>query len=386
MLPFCLKGRDDLKRTIALLLSMLMILSMTAIGFAAVGVNDYKVVIEKPLDEVRLFNDSDKFFVSGYIMANQLDDIDWIEIKVDNLAAERFNHGTSDFNDIVSPWSNDKFKFNFVVDPKDWDIEESDSDNDYEITVTAYIDPANSSVPNQEKHDTESVEILYGYATAYGIQITHPASNLVVSSWSNDPLIKGWIKADEGDVLESLVIEVQQIGQSGKVTMTLIDEASEFVTMSNDHYYFEKKWDVTKAGDFRITVNAVLDVDESVNDRPLNDSQDVKVTLNPNYQGDKDEDMGTYPAAPAVAGKILKSYGIPNNVGGKNLIALVAKKMGPGTDFNGIAKTNTVQYKAAITDFLEDQLGVTNLANYDYVKKTGGGKPEAMGNGNKKVK
>jgi hypothetical protein len=381
-----LKGRDDLKRLIAVLLSMLMILSMTAVGFATVDEDDYKVVIEKPLDEVRLFNDSDKFFVSGYIMANQLDDIDWIEIQVDNLTAERIYDNDSEFNDIVSPWSNDKFKFNFVVDPKDWDIEESDSDNVYEITVTAYIDPANSSVPNQEKHDTESVEILYGYATAYDIQITHPASNLVVSSWSNDPLIKGWIKADEGDVLESLVIEIQKIGESGKVTMKLIDESSEFVTMSNDKYYFEKKWDVTQTGDFRITVEAVLDVDERVDDRTLNDSHDVKVTLNPNYEDDEDEAMEAYPAAPAVAGKILKSYGIPNNVGGKNLIALVAKEMGPGTNFKGIAKTNTVQYKTAITDFLEDQLGVANLGNYVVVKKTGGGKPEAVSNGNKKIK
>lgn len=386
MLPFYLKGRDILKRTIALLLSMLMILSMTAIGFAAVGVNDYKVVIEKPLDEVRLFNDLDKFFVTGCIAANQFDEIDWIEISVDGMTPLRFIKGTTNFNAAVSPWKNDKFEFSFTVDPEIWSIDQTDADNDYAIIVRAYIDPANPAYSDQEKFDLEMVEVLYGYATAYDIQITHPASNLVVSSWSNDPLIKGWIKADEGDMLESLVIEVQEIGQSGKVTMSLIDEASEFVTMSNNNYYFEKKWDVTKAGDFRITVNAVLDVDESVNDRPLNDSHDVKVTLNPNYQGDKDEDMEAYPAAPAVAGKILKSYGIPNNVGGKNLIALVAKKMGPGTDFNGVAKTNTVQYKAAITDFLEEQLGVTNLANYDYVKKTGGGKPETMGGGNKKIK
>jgi len=358
-----------------MLLSVMMILTMTAFGFAAVGVNDYKVVIEKPLDELRLFNDSDKFFVSGYIMANQLDEIDWIEISIDGATPLRFVKGTPNFNITVSPWKNDKFNFKFIVDPEVWSIDQSDSINDYAVMVRAYIDPANPAYSDQEKYDVETVEVFYGYPTAYDIEITHPTNNLVVSSWSNDPLIKGWIKADEGDVLESLVIEVQEIGQSGKITMSLIDEANEYVTMSNDKYYFEKKWDVTKAGDFRITVMAVLDVDESINDRNLDDSHDVKVTLNPNYQGDKDEAMEAYPAAPAVAGKILKSYGIPNNVGGKNLIALVAKEMGPGTNFKGIAKTNTVQYKAAITDFLELQLGVTNLENYVVVKKTGGGKP-----------
>lgn len=386
MLPFCLKGRDDLKRTIAVLLSLLMILSMTAVGFATVGVNDYKVVIEKPLEELRLFNDSDKFFVSGYVAANQLDEIDWIEISVDGATPLRFVRGTSDFNATVNPWKNDKFSFRFVVDPKVWSIDQTDSDNEYAVMVRVYIDPSNPSYSDQEKFDIEMVEVFYGYETVYDIEITHPANNLVVSSWSNDPLIKGWIKADEGDLLKSLVLEVQEIGQSGKVTMSLIDEPGEYVTMSNDKYYFEKKWDVTKAGDFRITVIAVLDVDESTIDRNLNDSHDVKLTLNPNYEGDKDEAMEAYPAAPAVAGKILKSYGIPNNVGGKNLVALVAKEMGPGAIFKGVAKTNTVQYKAVVTDFLEAQLGVTDLADYDYVKKTGGGKPEAMGAGNKKIK
>lgn len=63
-----------------------------------------------------------------------------------------------------------------------------------------------------------------------------------------------------------------------------------------------------------------------------------------------------YPAAPAVANGLLKDAGKSTSIGrGRNQINLiqeVAHQMGPGTDFNGIEKSNVAAYRNAVKTFL----------------------------------
>ena len=73
--------------------------------------------------------------------------------------------------------------------------------------------------------------------------------------------------------------------------------------------------------------------------------------------------LTNHPAAPAIAAQLLKAAGIaPNydtgfvNPSGKpvyeNYISQVADYMGPGTDFNGVAKTQDPAYKNAVREYL----------------------------------
>lgn len=63
-----------------------------------------------------------------------------------------------------------------------------------------------------------------------------------------------------------------------------------------------------------------------------------------------------YPAAPAVANDLLKDAGKSNSIGrGRNQINLiqeVAHQMGPGTDFNGVEKSDVAAYRNAVKMFL----------------------------------
>ena len=69
-----------------------------------------------------------------------------------------------------------------------------------------------------------------------------------------------------------------------------------------------------------------------------------------------------YPAAPAVANKLLKDAGYSNMIGkgrdGTNLISSTAHQMGPGTDFNGVAKSDVDAYEAAVKAFLNTFDGI----------------------------
>lgn len=69
-----------------------------------------------------------------------------------------------------------------------------------------------------------------------------------------------------------------------------------------------------------------------------------------------------YPAAPAVANKLLKDAGESNLIGkGKNqtnLIEEVAEYMGPGTDFDGVSKSDVAAYETAVKTFLNNYPGI----------------------------
>jgi hypothetical protein len=63
-----------------------------------------------------------------------------------------------------------------------------------------------------------------------------------------------------------------------------------------------------------------------------------------------------YPAAPAVAAKLLHDAGVNPRYGqgkdGGNCISNVALHMGPGTDFDGEEKSDVAAYEAAVRAFL----------------------------------
>ncbi|ADJ26266.1 hypothetical protein Dehly_0965 [Dehalogenimonas lykanthroporepellens BL-DC-9] len=73
---------------------------------------------------------------------------------------------------------------------------------------------------------------------------------------------------------------------------------------------------------------------------------------------DNPSDDAEYDAAPAVAERLLADAGISPRYGkgrdGGNHISDVAQKMGPGTDFNEVNKTNTFLYEWEIAQFLNN--------------------------------
>jgi hypothetical protein len=63
-----------------------------------------------------------------------------------------------------------------------------------------------------------------------------------------------------------------------------------------------------------------------------------------------------YPAAPAIAEKLLAEAGVSHRYGkgkeGGNYIADIAKKMGKGASFMGVEKKDFVAYEAAVKAYL----------------------------------
>lgn len=344
-----------MKRLIAMFLSTVLIMMMSAFAFAYVDEGEYKVVIETPDDELKLLNENDTFFVTGFIMANDDDIIEWIKLTINGVELE-IENDDSDFDDIIGDWENEKFAFKFVVNPDDFSIQDNE-DDDYNIEVSTRIEPEDNDLSDQTETDSKSVEFKFDYETDYDLQLTKPDGDIVVNSWSKDQLIKGWIQADEGDMLESLEIEIKDLNLNKTKWIILIDndEADEFVMMSNEKFIFEEKWDLTNEGDFRITLHATINPDEGGADLHLSDSFEVEVTLDKDVEDDEEKDMDNYPAAPAVANKILRELGISNRYMGTNLISEVSKKMGPNTEFNGVLKTDADVYDE-IRDFLNDRI------------------------------
>lgn len=355
----CLKGRDDLKRLIAMFLSTVLILMMSAFAFAYVDEGEYKVVIETPDDELKLLNEDDKFFVTGYIMANDDDIIEWIKLTINDVELE-IESDDIDFDDVIGDWENEKFAFKFVVNPDDFNIEDNVND-DYNIEVSTRIEPDDQALGDQTESDSKTVEFKFDYDTDYDLQLTKPSKDIVVDNWSDDTLIKGWIQADEGDVLKFLRIEID--GDGAPQYITLIDQPSEYVMLSNDKFNFEAEWNLSVEDEFVITVFAWINPDEDGDDDDVLKFEDeitVEVIFDENENGDNgdndNKDMDNYPAAPAVANKILKELGISNRYMGTNLISEVSKLMGPNTEFDGVLKKDAVKYEEAIRDYLEDRI------------------------------
>ncbi|MDK9711129.1 hypothetical protein [Acidaminobacter sp.] len=348
-----------MKRLIAMFLSTVLIMMMSAFAFAYVDEGEYKVVIETPDEELKLLNEDDEFFVTGYIMANDEDIIEWIKLTINDVELE-IESDDSDFDDVIGEWEDEKFAFKFVVSPDDFNIEDND-DDDYNIEVSTRIEPDDQDLGYQTEYDIKSVEFKFDYETDYDLQLTKPNKDIVVDNWSDDTLIKGWVQADEGDVLEFLRIEID--GDGAPQYITLIDQPSEYVMLSNDKFNFEAEWNLSVEDEFVITVFAWINPDEDGDGDDVLKFEDeitVEVIYDEDENGDNgdndDKDMDNYPAAPAVANKILKELGISNRYMGTNLISEVSKLMGPNTEFNGVLKTDADDYEDEIRDFLNDRI------------------------------
>jgi len=265
-----------------------------------------------------------------------------------------------DFDDVIGDWENEKFAFKFVVNPDDFNIEDNVND-DYNIEVSTRIEPDDQALGDQTESDSKTVVFKFDYDTDYDLQLTKPSKDIVVDNWSDDTLIKGWIQADEGDVLKFLRIEID--GDGAPQYITLIDQPSEYVMLSNDKFNFEAEWNLSVEDEFVITVFAWINPDEDGDDDDVLKFEDeitVEVIFDENENGDNgdndNKDMDNYPAAPAVANKILKELGISNRYMGTNLISEVSKLMGPNTEFDGVLKKDAVKYEEAIRDYLEDRI------------------------------
>ncbi|WP_092593107.1 hypothetical protein [Acidaminobacter hydrogenoformans] len=355
-----------MKRIIAMFLSTMLILMMSAFAFAAVDSDEYEVVITAPEEDepLALVNEDDKFFVTGYIMANDDDIIEWIELRIGNETLA-FDEDDDEFDDIIGEWDDDKFSFKFVVSPDDFDIED-DEDGEYDFQVSADVNTDKDSNIEQElTSDEKTIDMEFDHTADYALWITSPddGDDIMTDSWGKDVTIKGWIQADEGDMLESLRIEIEHLDGDADEVINIIDASDDSVMMSNEKFEFEADWDLSEEGDFEITVFARIDVDEDVDDEVLRDEVTVEVIYDEDYDDDEDEDdddkdeaMDNHPAAPAIANKLLKDWGYANRYRGTNLISEVAKFMGPNTDFDGESKLDAEDYEDAIEAFLKDRI------------------------------
>lgn len=353
--PRCLKGRDLLKRTGSLFLSAVLILMMSAFAFAA----EYKVVINEPDSDFELESWDDTFFVEGYVQANSNDILNWIKVTItgdDDGASfsKTFMMDNFDFED-----DGDDYDFSFEIEhPELWGIDEED---DYEITVTARIDPQDGAKFNEEA--SETVEITFDNDMNYGAQLTAPLEDVTVTNWNSPILIKGWVKAgDDRDKIESLVIDIDGPGAADDRTIQ-VPNAATWDFDDGDFNFTINSWklDADNINDtFVIELRAVIDPYQSSSDVIRTDSSTFKIlyekdaTEDDDGNDDDDKIMDNYPAAPAVANKILKEMGKPHRYRGTNLISEVSRTMGPGTDFNGVSKTDIKDYEDEIRDFLSD--------------------------------
>jgi len=141
-----------------------------------------------------------------------------------------------------------------------------------------------------------------------------------------------------------------------------------------DGYDFTLEWDIQDEGTFDVKVMAEIN-DNGIITRQDTES-DVEITLTSDGENG-DQATGSNPAAPAVANKILKELGVKHNYGGGNYISDVAREMGPGTEFQGVEKTNE-DYEAEISSYLEDHDAWDEDGKIQN-KKPGNGKGNAYG-------
>jgi hypothetical protein len=204
-------------------------------------------------------------------------------------------------------------------------------------------------------------------------------------AWDQEDLpqeVTGYVEFDssnDGPMLETLALKVQKDGSKEWTTIDSKDYTAstgssvKLTERSDDQgleFNFDKDWTIKEEGTYKlrviatftdlfskeqanITVEVTPDADEAVveiedlgEDEELDEDDDAD-TLN--------EEDGNCPAAPAVAGKILKAHNVKNHYAGGNFIADVAKEMGPNGEFRGVQKSHTAEYQAEIEDFLEEQ-------------------------------
>lgn len=95
-------------------------------------------------------------------------------------------------------------------------------------------------------------------------------------------------------------------------------------------------WAVPAAGSYRIVATAHVKNDDGTDEVTVLVEQAV---------------VADFPAAPAVANELLKDSPVKGKVRG-HCVAAVADHMGPQTDFDGVAKEQVAEYRAAVDAFL----------------------------------
>lgn len=167
-----------------------------------------------------------------------------------------------------------------------------------------------------------------------------------------------WLDAEIGDELDELFVEVVE-GEDVVKTSNDYDDFEEVEKFGTIMYmYTFDAIEYTPLDDFEVKVFVSLDDESELLLTKKVDLEDLDEDDDDEEDEDDEEDMDDdmYPAAPAVANKLLKEAGIPNRVGEKNLIALVAAMMDEDESFDGVEKDDVDEYKDAVEDFLIDQL------------------------------
>jgi hypothetical protein len=153
-----------------------------------------------------------------------------------------------------------------------------------------------------------------------------------------------WLDAEVGDVLEEISVEINGYGEWYE------DFGTGYVFGSKVVKFPVIQIDDIPEEDFEITVFANFstgDDQELTKKVDLEDLDEEDDDDEDDDEEDMDDDM--YPAAPAVANKLLKDNNIPNRVNGVNLIAAVA------AEFADADKTEE-DFAEDVEAFLIDQL------------------------------
>jgi len=189
----------------------------------------------------------------------------------------------------------------------------------------------------------------------YSMKIMEPKKTIADSEMDEPFFITVWVKANIDDKLESLDVTI--LDGEGNVDWSenvVVDH--EFIT--DAHKFTFEAVDFTPMDKFEIFVVADFADDEIGG---VEDSKMVTVKTDKEKDKDKDKDddvemeNDNYPAAPAIANKLLKEAGIPNRVGNINLIEAVSEAMNEDEEFEGIEKDDT-GYADEVEEFLFEKL------------------------------
>jgi len=172
--------------------------------------------------------------------------------------------------------------------------------------------------------------------------------------------VNGTILGEQDDQISWIKLFIDDVERYQVVLNTNLGE---------DGYEFSLPWSINKQGSYEVKVVAHVERDGEVGVEVDGYQKNVRIHYDDPAEDDDEEAIDdeeadneeaneeateNYPAAPAVAAKILKDLGIKHNYGDGNYINDIAKEMGPGTEFQGVAKTDTVAYEAEIRAFLLD--------------------------------
>lgn len=159
-----------------------------------------------------------------------------------------------------------------------------------------------------------------------------------------------WIDAELGDELDDLWAELY-------VDDELTNEFDDFTLVSKTGskvYKYVSEGIEPPTEDFDILVNAEFnDSDDDFEIRKSFEFDDIEEDTE---DSDEEMDDDMYPAAPAVANKLLKKAEIQNRVEGVNLIALVAAEMNEDEPFGLDEEVDQEDFEDAVKDFLILQL------------------------------